>query len=283
MIPLGAHIPSADPLAEAEARGVKAVQFFLGNPQSWKKPKPREDAEQLRNSPVDIYVHAPYLVNVANPNNRIRIPSRKILANTVEGAEQIGAAGVVVHGGHVTKGEEIEDGFPRWRKALEGLETDIPILIENTASGQYAQARRLDHLAGLWEVVGDLNPGFCLDTCHAWAGGEPLEGLVGRVLEATGRIDLVHINDSRDRFDARRDRHANLGHGHIPGDLLVEVVAEAAAPSIIETPGDAAQHKADLAWLAERLGRQLLPARQRQSSIVGGDPNRLALPDLSFQ
>lgn len=253
MITLGAHVPSADPLAEAEARSVGAVQFFLGNPQSWKKPPPRTDASELRDSGVDIYVHAPYLVNVVNRNNRVRIPSRKILANTVEGAEQIGAAGVIVHGGHVTKDERVEDGFPRWRKALETLETDIPILIENTASGDNAQARRLDHLARLWDVIGDLGPGFCLDTCHAWAGGEPLEGLVGRVLEATGRIDLVHLNDSRDRFDARRDRHANLGRGHIPGQLLVEVVKEADAPLIIETPGDAEQHRADLAWLRDRL------------------------------
>lgn len=253
MITLGAHVPSGDPLAEAEARDVGAVQFFLGNPQSWKKPLPRSDAGRLRQSPVDIYVHAPYLVNVVNRNNRVRIPSRKILANTVEGAEQIGAAGIIVHGGHVTKDEQVEDGFPRWRKALEVIETDIPILIENTASGDNAQARRLEHLARLWDVIGDLDPGFCLDTCHAWAGGEPLEGLVGRVLEATGRIDLVHLNDSRDHFDARRDRHANLGKGHIPGDLLVEVVKDAGAPLIIETPGDSEQHREDLAWLRERM------------------------------
>ena len=213
------------------------VQFFLGNPQSWKKPLPRRDAEELRNSPIDIYIHAPYLVNVVNRNNRIRIPSRKILANTVEGAEQIEAAGIIVHGGHVTKDEAVEDGFPRWRKALQTLETDIPILIENTASGNNAQARRLDHLARLWDVIGDLDPGFCLDTCHAWAGGESMDGLVERVLEATGRIDLIHLNDSRDGFDSRRDRHANLGQGHIPGDLLVEVVRAAGAPALLETPG----------------------------------------------
>ena len=253
MITLGAHVPAADPLGEAEARGVGAVQFFLGNPQSWKKPLPRKDAEQLRNSPLDIYVHAPYLVNVVNRNNRVRIPSRKILANTVEGAEQIGAAGIIVHGGHVTKDEAVEDGFPRWRKALEAIETDIPILIENTASGNNAQARRLDHLARLWDVIGDLDPGFCLDTCHAWAGGEALEGLVERVLQATGRIDLVHLNDSRDGFDSRRDRHANLGQGHIPGDLLVEVVRATGAPALVETPGGAEQHRADLAWLRDRL------------------------------
>jgi len=253
VIAVGAHVSGEDPVNEALSRSVDLVQIFLGPPQSWKKPPPRPDATELRESPVRIYVHAPYRLNVASPNNRIRIPSRKTLANIVDAAEQIGAAGLIVHGGHVTGGEAVEDGFPRWRKALQILETDLPILIENTASGDNAQARRIDDVARLWEVIGDLTPGFCLDTCHAWAGGEPLEGVVERVLEATGRIDLVHLNDSRDGFDSRRDRHANLGEGHIPGDLLVEIVRQAGAPTIIETPGGIAEHNTDLDWIRNRL------------------------------
>lgn len=250
---LGAHIHGDDPLGEAEARGAECVQFFLGDPQSWKKAPPRDDTEELKASSIPIYVHAPYLVNVVSPNNRIRIPSRKILEHTIESASEIGAAGIIVHGGHVTDEEEIEAGYPRWRKALETLETDIPILIENTAGGNQAQARRLDALAGLWEAIADLEPGFCLDTCHAWAGGEPLEGLVDRVMEITGRIDLVHLNDSRDPFDSRRDRHANLGAGHIPPDELAAVVREANAPTLLETPGGVEEHRADLEWIRARL------------------------------
>jgi len=250
---LGAHVSADDPLRRARERGAELVQFFLGNPQSWKQAPPRSDAEQLRASPIPVYVHAPYLINVANPSSRIRIPSRKILAHTLAGAEAIGAAGVIVHGGHVTDGEHPKEGFDRWRKALEQVESEVPILIENTAGGDGAQARRLDVLAALWEKIGDYGPGFCLDTCHAWAGGEPLEGLADRVRAATGRIDLVHLNDSRDPFDSRRDRHANLGQGQIPPDLLAEVVREAGAPALVETPGDVPEHQADLDWMRNRL------------------------------
>ena len=115
---LGAHIRGDDPLGEARARGAEIVQFFLGDPQSWKKAPPRDDAAELAASSLPMYVHAPYLVNVVSPNNRIRIPSRKILEHTIAGAEEIGSAGIIVHGGHVTDDEAIEDGFPRWRKAL---------------------------------------------------------------------------------------------------------------------------------------------------------------------
>ena len=79
---IGAHVDSADPLAEAAARGADVVQFFLTDPQGWKTPAPRADADALRAADVDIYIHAPYLVNVATLNNRIRIPSRKLLAST---------------------------------------------------------------------------------------------------------------------------------------------------------------------------------------------------------
>ena len=68
---VGAHVPPTDPLAEAEARKADIVQIFVSNPQSWKKPLPRPDAETLRDSQIDFYVHAPYLINLASPNNRV--------------------------------------------------------------------------------------------------------------------------------------------------------------------------------------------------------------------
>lgn len=251
---IGAHVPAAQPLSEAEERGADVVQVFLSNPQSWKKPKPREDAEVLVASPVPVYVHSPYLINVCADNNRVRIPSRKILQETCDAAAQIGAAGVVVHGGHVTGDGEVTEGYERWRKALGQVDTEVPILIENTAGGDKAVARRLEQLRGLWEAIGEFDVGFVLDTCHAWAGGEPLHGLVEGVRAATGRIDLVHLNDSRDPFDSRRDRHANVGRGEIPEDLLATVVAGVDCPIIVETPGDATDQAADIDWARAAAG-----------------------------
>ena len=95
--------------------------------------------------------------------------------------------------------------------------------------------------------------GFCLDTCHAWAGGIDLGTAVDKVRGITGRIDLVHANDSRDTFDSGADRHANFGAGQLPPDEFAGVVREAGAPVICETPGGAAEHRDDFAWLRERL------------------------------
>lgn len=250
---IGAHTPAARPLAEAEARSADLVQIFLSNPQGWRKPEPRNDAAELLASSVPIYVHAPYLINVCADDNKVRVPSRRILQETCDAAATIGAAGVVVHGGHVTGDSPQEEGVLRWRKALEPLDTEVPVLIENTAGGDKAAARRVEWIAKLWQEVGEFGIGFVLDTCHAWAGGEPLDELVPRVLEATGRIDLVHANDSKDPFDSRRDRHENLGAGQIPPDDLIRVIIEANAPVVVETPGGAAEQAADIEWIRTRL------------------------------
>jgi deoxyribonuclease-4 len=251
---IGVHLGRDDPLGQGAARRADCVQFFLGEPNGWKVPPPSDDAAELAAADMIVYVHAPYGINLASPNNRIRIPSRKLLAETCQGAAAVGAAGVIVHGGHVTDGGDLAEGFTRWRKALDQLESEVPVLLENTAGGDHAMARRFDTLARLWDRIGDTGIGFCLDTCHAHAGGEDLDGIVDRVKAITGRIDLVHANDSKDKADSGRDRHQNLGEGQIDLDTLVGIVQAAGAPVICETPGPAEAQRADIALLRSRLG-----------------------------
>lgn len=252
--PIGAHVDSNDPLAEGVGLGADIVQFFLSDPQGWKAPA-AERVESLAaafgDSDLGFYIHAPYVINVASTNNRIRIPSRKLLQQTVTAAAQAGARGVIVHGGHVTADDDPEVGFDNWRKAVEGLRQQCPVLIENTAGGTNAMARHLDRLERLWGAVTSARDGaeigFCLDTCHAFAGGLELADVVAQTTAITGRIDLVHCNNSRDAFGSGADRHASIASGTIEPDALADVVRQADAPVILETP---AQHIADdLAWL----------------------------------
>jgi len=247
---IGSHVHGDDPLAAAQADGADVVQFFLGNPQSWKKPPPREDADVLKASSTPIYVHAPYLINVASANNRVRIPSRKILQDTCDAASAIDATAVIVHGGHADD-NDMDAGFERWVKALASLDTDVPVYLENTAGGDHAMARHFDTIARLWDHIGDTGIGFCLDTCHAWAAGEALVDAVERIKSITGRIDLVHCNDSRDAAGSGADRHANFGTGQIDPQLLVAVVEAAGAPVICETADEG--RKDDIAFLREHL------------------------------
>jgi len=255
---VGAHA-DADPLAHAAAGGFSIMQTFIGDPQAWKghavdHPGGAEGLKQdAATAGVGLYIHAPYVINVATTNNRIRIPSRQILARQVKLAAEVGARGVIVHGGHVSANDDPAVGFDNWRKAIEGLDLEVPILIENTAGGANAMARHLDRIAMLWDAVasakGAENVGFCLDTCHAHASGMDPAGLVDAIKSITGRIDLVHLNDSRDAAGSGADRHEVLGLGQVDPEFLVEVVREADTATILETPGDAASHAAQVDWL----------------------------------
>jgi deoxyribonuclease-4 len=255
---IGAHVDQSDPFSQGRNRGADLVQFFVGDPQSWKKAVvPEAVAAAVADGTcggLDVYVHAPYIVNVASTNNKIRIPSRKILLDHATAAASLGAKGLVVHGGHVSKGDDPTVGVENWVKTFERVPLPLPVLVENTAGGQHAMARRLDALARLWDGIGGFpGVGFCLDTCHAHAGGEQLLDLVERVLAITGRIDLVHCNNSRDAFGSGADRHANLGDGRIEPELLLAVVAAAGAPVVCETPGGRDGQAADIAWLRENV------------------------------
>ena len=255
---IGAHVDQTDPIAAARERSADVAQFFLGDPQGWKQPVVAYagGAEGLRADAaaagIGLYVHAPYVINVATSNNRIRIPSRKLLQQHVDGAAEIGATAVIVHGGHVLKDDDPAVGIDNWRKTIERLELRCPVLIENTAGGDRAMARRLEAIARLWEVVGQFDVGFCLDTCHAHAGGIEVATAVDAVMAITGRIDLVHCNDSRDTFDSGADRHANIGVGQLDADDLTGLLKTAGAPILVETPADG--QAADIAWIRDRLG-----------------------------
>jgi deoxyribonuclease-4 len=254
---IGAHVDRADPIAAALEREANLAQFFLGDPQGWKGPVVQFEGgaaalkAAAQAADVDLYVHAPYVLNVATTNNRIRIPSRKLLQQHVDLAAEVGARGLIVHGGHVLAGDDLAVGFDNWRKCAERTDFKLPVFIENTAGGTNAMARELDSLAMLWDAVGDYGLGFCLDTCHAHAGGIDLGDVVDRVRSVTGRIDLVHANDSRDEFGSGADRHANIGDGRIGADMIAAVIRAAGTPAVVETPG--AGHASDIALLRKLL------------------------------
>lgn len=122
---VGAHLPGNDPLAEAEELGADCIQIFVSDPQSFKKPPPHAHAAALRASPLPVYVHAPYLINVCSPVPNRRYGGRKILQQTCDAAAAVGAAAVIVHGGHAE--DDVNEGFGRWARTLEQLKTTVPI------------------------------------------------------------------------------------------------------------------------------------------------------------
>ncbi|MFE7772333.1 deoxyribonuclease IV [Streptomyces sp. NPDC057445] len=275
--PVGAHVPVAGGLARtglAYARdiGAESVQVFVANPRGWATPagNPAQD-EQFRDrcaaEGIPAYVHAPYLINFGSHTAATAERSVESLRHSLRRGREIGALGVVVHTGSATGGRSREVALAQVRELVLPLldelthEDDPFLLLESTAGQGFSLCSRTWDLGPYFEAL-DAHPklGICLDTCHVFAAGHDLAAPGGvketldLLVETVGkdRLKLIHANDSKDVVGAHKDRHANIGAGHIgeePFRALMTHPATACVPLIIETPGPKEAYAADVARL----------------------------------
>ncbi|WP_237319513.1 deoxyribonuclease IV [Streptomyces sp. JJ36] len=275
--PVGGHVPVAGGLAavgvsHADAIGAEAVQVFVANPRGWATPPgDPEQSEAFRAACTErgmpAFVHAPYLINVGSHTAETAAGSVRSLRHSLRRGRAIGARGVVVHTGSATGGRPRRVALDQVRELMLPLldelthEDDPWLLLEPTAGQGASLCSRMEELAEYFEVL-ERHPrlGVCLDTCHVFAAGHDLAapGGVKETLDALeaavgpGRLRLVHANDSRDVAGARKDRHANIGRGHIGEEPFADLMTHPATegvPLVIETPGRTEGHAADVALL----------------------------------
>ena len=280
--PVGGHVPVAGGLAKvglpyAREMGAEAVQVFVANPRGWATPvgNPAQD-ERFRGEceaeSISAWVHAPYLINFGSHTEATVEKSVESLRHSLRRGREIGAKGVVVHTGSATAGRPREVALAQVRERMRPLldelthEDDPYLLLESTAGQGFSLCSRAEDFGPYFDAL-DHHPklGICLDTCHIFAAGHDLAEPGGAVrtldeLVATvgeGRLKLVHANDSKDVVGAHKDRHANIGAGHIGEDAfraLLHHPATDGVPLIIETPGGTEGHVADVELLKKLRG-----------------------------
>lgn len=255
---IGTSVPARQPLVDADAVGADVVQLHLSAPRNWKDPVGRDDADELAASGRVATSHAPYLVNPASATASVRAKSWHCLQVELDACATVDAGGLVVHAGQAGVDGTVDQAVERWLEGVGQLSGDVPLLVENTASGNAAPGR---HLADWIDLVtalrgaADVPVGVCLDTCHAFAGdpdaaADPT-GWVTEVRERLGGIDVLHVNDSEVAAGGGNDRHAALGDG-LMGDALAAMVVAAQAPvALLETPGDDERRARDITWLRD--------------------------------
>ncbi|SDL69476.1 deoxyribonuclease-4 [Nonomuraea maritima] len=269
---IGGHVSVAGGLATGGLKymaeiGAEMIQVFVTNPRGWalNDGKPDEDAK-LAESGVPAFIHVPYLVNFGSPNPATLKDSVAVVRHALRRGVEIGAKGVVVHtGSAVTQGRD---------EALRQVGDNLVPLLDEIPDG--GPDLLLEPMAGqgamLCATVQDLEPYLdalgrhpraciCLDTCHAFAAGHDLaaEGGVKETFDALhaiapGRLKLIHANDSKDVCGAKKDRHENIGAGHIGSAPFAEIMRHpvaAGVPLCIETPGKAPKHAEDIALLKQ--------------------------------
>ncbi|MET9434594.1 deoxyribonuclease IV [Streptomyces sp. NPDC006551] len=275
--PVGGHVPVAGGLATtglAYARdlGAEAVQVFVANPRGWATPvgNPVQD-ERFRTeceaAGISAWVHAPYLINFGSHTEATVERSVESLRHSLRRAREIGAKGVVVHTGSATGGRPRGEALAQVRERMlplldELTHVDDPFLLLESTAGQGSSLCSRTWDFGPYFDALDHHPrlGVCLDTCHIFAAGHDLAGPHGAIqtldllVESVGegRLKLIHANDSKDVVGAHKDRHANIGAGHIGQEAfraLMRHPETEGVPLVIETPGGKEGHVADVELL----------------------------------
>jgi deoxyribonuclease-4 len=177
---------------------------------------------------------------------------RHCLIENLKVATGIGSSGLVVHiGSHVGAGFDacLPSVADAVRQALDSVDGDCPVLLENAAGAGGTVGRTFDELARVIDALeGDERVGVCLDSQHLWASGidfttpEQMDDVVTALDKAVGldRLRCLHVNDSKVPFGSNRDRHANLGEGTMGDEPLRSFLGHAAfegLPAVLELEG----------------------------------------------
>ena len=136
------------------------------------------------------------------------------------------------------------------------------LLFENTAGSGNAIGSRFEELAEIRRLakrVVNFGIGYCIDTCHCLAAGYDVATPAGLRRTVKGietvlglsHVPVIHVNDSKGPLGSKRDRHANIGEGHIGLEGFRRILRHPKLRGkafILETPVDGAfLHHPDLA------------------------------------
>lgn len=241
---------------EALSYGANTFMFYTGAPQNTaRKPiselRVDEAKALMKENNIDInnvVVHAPYIINLANTVKPETYElAVRFLKQEIERCEQIGAKRLVLHpGSHVKAGEEV--GLNQIVKGLNEVLKDgqkVHIALETMAGKGSELGKTFEEIRYIIDhVEKDELLGVCLDTCHIHDGGYDLNDF-DKVLDdfdkiiGLDRLLVIHVNDSKNVKGAHKDRHENLGYGHIGFDVLNYIVHHEKlknVPKILETP-----------------------------------------------
>ncbi|MFT9596251.1 deoxyribonuclease IV [Mesobacillus sp.] len=240
---------------EAVSYGANTFMIYTGAPQNTRRKKIEDlniEAGRLhmeQNGINEIVVHAPYIINIGNTQNPDTFDlGVRFLRSEIDRTEAIGSRQIVLHpGAHVGAGAE--KGI---EKIIEGLnevlssEDKVQIALETMAGKGSECGKSFEELAMIIDgVTHNDKLSICFDTCHTHDAGYPIvedfDGVLNEFDKIIGldRLKVLHINDSKNEVGMRKDRHENIGFGHIGFDALSYIVHHpqlTQVPKILETP-----------------------------------------------
>ncbi|MGM8213724.1 deoxyribonuclease IV [Virgibacillus sp. W0430] len=261
MVKLGSHVSMSGKKmllgSSEEAASYEANTFMIytGAPQNTRR-KPIEELNieagrqhMLENKMEDIVVHAPYIINIGNTTKQATYElGVSFLRNELDRTAAIGAKQIVLHpGAHVGAGADvgIKQIIQGLNEVLSNTET-VQIALETMAGKGTEIGRNFEEIAKIIDgVTHNENLSVCLDTCHVHDAGydvaNDFDGVLNEFDKVIGvdRLKVIHVNDSKNEQGAGKDRHENIGFGHIGFKALHYVTFHEQLidiPKILETP-----------------------------------------------
>jgi deoxyribonuclease-4 len=236
--------------------GARVLQLFTKQPNRWAEPVPSEEtvaafrAARIAEGILTCVSHDSYLINLASPDPTLLARSLASFQAELTRCARLGLDALVTHPGNATDGDR-EAGIARNGEALAQALAAVPgptrVLLELTAGSGTSVGGSFENLAALLSAIpGGLRTrvGVCVDLCHAWTAGYDLVGDYDGVWSALEsafpleRVELFHLNDSSDPLGSHRDRHRDIGEGHL-GEAFRRLLTDSrfvAIPKLIETP-----------------------------------------------
>jgi len=259
---LGVHVSTEGKIYEAVERahqlGCNTMQIFSRNPQQWRDnflvPQDITEfnrrQEKLKIKPV--FIHIPYLINLASPNPRLYEVSVEAYIEDILEAGLLKADYIVTHMGSHKETSEAA-GIKRLIEALNIIlektkNCPVGILLENTSgSGSWLGYKFSHHKEIIAGIKHKECIGLCFDTAHAYLAGydistkDGLEAMLDEIDKSVGvnLIKLIHLNDAKGALGSHHDRHDHIGKGSIGLEGLKRIINHPKLrnlPFILETP-----------------------------------------------
>ena len=259
-VTIGAHANGGmkGAVAKAQEIGAHTIQIFIGSPQTWKHPSPKMDElEQFKigskkHLTGPVFVHGNYLVNLASSSAENIAKSVANLSHALRIADTASAEGLIFHPGSAgtrTYKDAIGGVIKALELVLEDYNGKCRLLLEVCAGQGQTIGDEFSEFHDILSGMGfDQRLGVCWDTCHLFNAGYDIGSENGfkRTMEEFEKevgfqwLFAVHANDSKHPLGSRKDRHENIGEGHIGREAFKRMLHDPilrTMPWILEVPG----------------------------------------------
>lgn len=273
MLNIGCHLSTSKGYEamgkDAISIGANTFQFFTRNPRGSKaKEIDVKDTDALlklakENKFAKILGHAPYTLNACSADERTREFAFEVMEDDLRRMEYLPNNFYNFHpGSHVKQG--VDAGIKLIIDTLNAIlkeEQTTTVLLETMAGKGTEIGSKFEELKQIIDGVTLKDKiGVCLDTCHVYDAGydivNDLDGVITEFDKIIGldKLYAIHLNDSKNPFSSKKDRHETIGEGTIGLESILRIINHPKLyklPFFLETPNELDGHAKEIKILRE--------------------------------